>query len=191
MERTWTWIMRTFSCLSLEAHWKRIRLAKAGDVGPIPGPARSPGGEDSNPLWYSSWRIPWTEEPGGLWSVGSQSRTWLSAWAWWKVIYLVRSTWYFEGYSPHTGEAVCILTGNPLHRSLPASNFQRCERVFHQCQAWALLQLALHLLLLMILQLYRLPSPLPPPVSNPASLDASPCIPAVVLHCCSFQDTVP
>ena len=22
-----------------------------------------------------TWRIPWTEEPGGLWSVGSQSRT--------------------------------------------------------------------------------------------------------------------
>ena len=22
-----------------------------------------------------AWRIPWTEEPGGLWSVGSQSQT--------------------------------------------------------------------------------------------------------------------
>ena len=25
-----------------------------------------------------AWRIPWTEEPGGLQSMGSQSRTWLS-----------------------------------------------------------------------------------------------------------------
>ena len=25
-----------------------------------------------------AWRIPWTEEPGGLYSVGSQSRTRLS-----------------------------------------------------------------------------------------------------------------
>ena len=25
-----------------------------------------------------TWRIPWTEEPGGLQSMGSQSRTWLS-----------------------------------------------------------------------------------------------------------------
>ena len=25
-----------------------------------------------------AWRIPWTEEPGGLWSVASQSWTWLS-----------------------------------------------------------------------------------------------------------------
>ena len=24
------------------------------------------------------WRIPWTEEPGGLQSIGSQSQTWLS-----------------------------------------------------------------------------------------------------------------
>ena len=22
-----------------------------------------------------AWRIPWTEEPGGLWSMGSQSQT--------------------------------------------------------------------------------------------------------------------
>ena len=28
-----------------------------------------------------AWQIPWTEEPGGLQSVGSQSRTWLSDWA--------------------------------------------------------------------------------------------------------------
>ena len=27
-----------------------------------------------------AWRIPWTEEPGGLQSVGSQSRTRLSNW---------------------------------------------------------------------------------------------------------------
>ena len=25
-----------------------------------------------------AWRIPWTEEPGGLWSMGSQSRAQLS-----------------------------------------------------------------------------------------------------------------
>ena len=25
-----------------------------------------------------AWRIPWTEEPGGLQSMGSQSQTWLS-----------------------------------------------------------------------------------------------------------------
>jgi len=31
-----------------------------------------PGGGHGNLLQYSSWRIPWTEEPGGLQSIGSQ-----------------------------------------------------------------------------------------------------------------------
>ena len=43
--------------------------ANAGDVrdaGLILGLGRFPGGGNSNPLQYSSWKIPWTEEPGGL-----------------------------------------------------------------------------------------------------------------------------
>ena len=28
--------------------------------------------EGSNPFQYSCWRIPWTEEPGGLQSIGLQ-----------------------------------------------------------------------------------------------------------------------
>ena len=28
-----------------------------------------------------AWKFPWTEEPGGLQSMGLQSRTWLSNWA--------------------------------------------------------------------------------------------------------------
>ena len=31
------------------------------DVASIPGLGRSPGGENGNPLQYSSWRILWTE----------------------------------------------------------------------------------------------------------------------------------
>ena len=41
----------------------------AGDVGSVPGSERSPGGGHSSIL---AWRIPWTEEPGGLQSTGSQ-----------------------------------------------------------------------------------------------------------------------
>ena len=36
------------------------------DVGSIPGSGRSPGGRYGNLLQYSSWRILWTEDPGGL-----------------------------------------------------------------------------------------------------------------------------
>ena len=56
--------------------------ANAGDIrgaGSIPGSGRSPGGGHGYPLQYSchssilAWRIPWTQEPGGLQFMGSQS----------------------------------------------------------------------------------------------------------------------
>ena len=43
-----------------------------GDWGSIPGLGKSPGGRNGNPLQYSCLEIPWTEEPGGLQSMGSQ-----------------------------------------------------------------------------------------------------------------------
>ena len=43
------------------------------DAGSIPGSGRSPGEGNGNPLQYSCLeRVPWTEEPGGLQSMGSQ-----------------------------------------------------------------------------------------------------------------------
>ena len=47
-------------------------LANVGDSGLIPGLERSPGEENGNPLQYSCWEIPWTEESGGLHSMGLQ-----------------------------------------------------------------------------------------------------------------------
>ena len=38
----------------------------------IAGSGRPPGDGNGNPLQYLAWRIPWTEEPGGLQSMGSQ-----------------------------------------------------------------------------------------------------------------------
>ena len=49
-----------------------LLLLHAGDVreaGSNPGSGRSAGGGHGNPL---QWRIPWTEEHDGLWSLGSQ-----------------------------------------------------------------------------------------------------------------------
>ena len=43
------------------------------------GQEDSPGEGNFNPLQYSCWEIPWTEEPGGLQSKGlHKSRTQLS-----------------------------------------------------------------------------------------------------------------
>ena len=43
-----------------------------GDPGLIPGLGRSPGEGHGNPLQYSCLENPWTEEPGGLQSIGLQ-----------------------------------------------------------------------------------------------------------------------
>ena len=45
--------------------------SNAGDPGLIPGLGSFPGEGNGNPLQYLAWRIPWTEEPGGLQSMGS------------------------------------------------------------------------------------------------------------------------
>ena len=52
--------------------------ASAGEVrdeGSIPGSGRCPGGVHGNHSSVLAWRIPWTEEPGGLQSMGSQRDT--------------------------------------------------------------------------------------------------------------------
>ena len=49
--------------------------ANAGDIrdtGSVSGSGRSSGGGHGNPSDILAWRIPWTEEPGGLQSLGSQ-----------------------------------------------------------------------------------------------------------------------
>ena len=53
-----------------------------GDLGLILGSEGSPGEGNGKPLQYcylgNPWEIPWTEEPGRLQSIASQSQTWLS-----------------------------------------------------------------------------------------------------------------
>ena len=44
----------------------------ARDVGSIPVSGRSPGEGNGNHSSILAWGIPWTEEPGGLQSMGSQ-----------------------------------------------------------------------------------------------------------------------
>ena len=43
-----------------------------GDLGSIPGLGRSPGGGHGNSPVFLPGEPPWTEEPGGLQSMGSQ-----------------------------------------------------------------------------------------------------------------------
>ena len=43
-----------------------------GDADSISGSGRSPGEGNGNPLHLLPWEIPWTREPGGSQSMGSQ-----------------------------------------------------------------------------------------------------------------------
>ena len=53
-------------------HSGKESACQAGDMGLISGSGRSPGEGNGNPLQYSCLENPWTEEPGGLQSVGCQ-----------------------------------------------------------------------------------------------------------------------
>ena len=46
--------------------------ASVGGLGSIPGWGRPPGGGNGTHSSIRAWNIPWTEEPGGLQSMGSQ-----------------------------------------------------------------------------------------------------------------------
>ena len=46
--------------------------ASAGDSGSIPGSGRFPGIRNGTYSSILAWTIPWTEEPGGPQSMGSQ-----------------------------------------------------------------------------------------------------------------------
>ena len=52
--------------------------ANAGYFSSVPGLERYPEEGNGNPLQYSCWEIPGTEEPGRLQSMASESRTQLS-----------------------------------------------------------------------------------------------------------------
>ena len=54
-----------------------VKIHLARDLGLNPGSGRYPGEGNGNPLQYSCWEFPWTEEPGGGFMV-TKSRTWLS-----------------------------------------------------------------------------------------------------------------
>ena len=60
-------IMQKWFGASPTSQWVKNLPANAGDardMGLIHGSGRSPGEANGNPLQYSAWKIPWTEEPG-------------------------------------------------------------------------------------------------------------------------------
>ena len=92
----------------------------SGDAGLIPGSGRSPGEGKSNPFQFHfhfhyimAWEIPWTEEPGGLQSMESQSQIRLSNWACTRKGYLSCHFWHPPLWSnlplPSVSPCLCAL----------------------------------------------------------------------------------
>ena len=50
----------------------KASACNVGDPGSMPGSGRSPGEGDGNPFSTLAWKIPWTEDPGRLQSMGLQ-----------------------------------------------------------------------------------------------------------------------
>ena len=71
----------------------------AGDEGSIPGSGRSPGGGQSTHFNILVWRIPWSEEPGDLQSMGSQSIG--HAWSDWAHTHTCTYVTVSESQHPH------------------------------------------------------------------------------------------
>ena len=83
---TSSWLWRDWLCTNLdksaESFWTcQVALvvknppASAGDIkrcGFVPWVGRSSGVGNGHPVQYFAWKIPWTEEPGGLQCKGSQ-----------------------------------------------------------------------------------------------------------------------
>ena len=59
--------------IALEASQVAQRMCQCRDAGSIPGLGRSLEKEMATHPSILAWEIPWTEEPGGLQSIGSQS----------------------------------------------------------------------------------------------------------------------
>ena len=70
------------------------------------------------------WKMPWTEEPGGLQSMGLQSQTWLSDWA---QLNAARSNSGVEGVARGQAEHAC-----GAHRSQSISSLWDGEKVSHR-----------------------------------------------------------
>ena len=84
-QKHWLWMGRTWQIQISLFFWDKYHTggfpggsvvkdlpANAEDMGSIPRLGRSPGEGHGNPLQYSYLEIPWTEEPGGLLSMGLQ-----------------------------------------------------------------------------------------------------------------------
>ena len=95
----------------------KVSACNAGNLGSVPGLGRAPTQEKEMAAHSSilAWKIPWTEEPGGLQSMGLQSWTRLSDFTFtfyvsihFKVKYLLCAKHHFRIWVIYKNQSVCI-----------------------------------------------------------------------------------
>ena len=65
-------VPNTWASLWLSCKESTSKAGAIGDAGLVPGSGRSPGGGHGTHSSILAWRIPWTEEAGGLRSTGPE-----------------------------------------------------------------------------------------------------------------------
>ena len=68
----------------------------AGGAVSIPGLGRSPGGGHDNHSSFIAWRIPWTDEPGGLQRIQRVAKNW--TWLKWPSMHAIFHYMHFNQY---------------------------------------------------------------------------------------------
>ena len=101
----------------------KASACNAGDLGSILGSGRSPGRSPSSTL---AWKIPWTEEPCRLQSMGSQSRTRLNDFTSLHFHSWIATFSSFQVYSQVSQSFICTCPFF-LHTARPYSPWQRIE----------------------------------------------------------------
>ena len=139
--------------------------ANAGDTwdtGSIPELGRSPGAGNYNPLQFLAWKIPWPQEPGGLWLIESQrvGHNWSDITCTQAI--MRRSTAYFGFILPHKGTSIhlpsvpfflgllLLLSLISIHFFLAELGLQCFWQAFSSCVEWGLPCIAMYRLLLVV-----------------------------------------
>ena len=114
----------------------KASACSAGDLGFIPGWGRSPGGGSGTQSSVLAREVPWTEEPGGLQSTGSQraGHDWATNTHRERALNFVLKVFLAATRHPVPGKALVFLGSHGTELSSVFSRLRECAR---HCRCWA------------------------------------------------------
>ena len=103
------------------------------DLGSSPGSGRSLEKRMATHSSILAWSIPWTEEPGRLQSMGSQSWTWVSDWHKRQTPHPSGGCWLLDAYNYIPKTSPRYLSTNQLEESPPVAPLNPNVASKHHC----------------------------------------------------------